>query len=153
MPDYKGHLLGGAFFYFIVLALLAAQYFPVFTIIQWFLFTLAGSLFPDIDIKSKGQQLFYRVFFVIIVGCICYQSFLLATFLGLFALVPLLGKHRGIFHNLWFLLVITGCATKLLVFQFPHFYYTIVYNALFFAVGVISHLWLDMGFIRMLKFR
>ena len=42
------------------------------TAIEWFGFCLIGSLFPDIDIGSKGRYVFYRIFLL----------FLLANFFG-----------------------------------------------------------------------
>ncbi|MBA3954137.1 metal-dependent hydrolase [Candidatus Dependentiae bacterium] len=153
MPNYKGHLLGGAAFYILLLAGFSLYYYPLSTVVPWFLATLAGALFPDIDIKSKGQQFFYKLFFVAIALCALYKAFMLAIFLSLFAFLPLLCKHRGIFHNIWFLLLLVVGFSELLIFLAPTYRLIIIYNSFFFMLGIISHLWLDLGLKRMLRMK
>src|SRR5438309_2217826 len=67
MPGYKGHLVGGTvafgLLFFALVGVVVRQ--PSMLIAgEWLLFALAGSLFPDIDIKSKGQKYFYFDYFV-----------------------------------------------------------------------------------------
>ncbi|MGC2310143.1 MAG: hypothetical protein WA432_00805 [Candidatus Babeliaceae bacterium] len=64
MPSYKGHLLGGLVVYSIALLFMATT-LSWLTKGEWLLCTLFGALFPDIDIKSKGQKLFYALLLVI----------------------------------------------------------------------------------------
>ena len=56
MPGYRAHLAGGLTVYGITIYLLRSYCGSVFIAAEWMLFTLAGSLFPDIDTKSKGQK-------------------------------------------------------------------------------------------------
>jgi hypothetical protein len=154
MPNYKGHLVGATFCYLIVVALISIPPVSFAKYIQWFASTLAGGLFPDIDTKSKGQQLFYKAMIGILTLCLVYKAYLPATLLSLCSLTPLMTKHRGLFHELWFLFFITGIFSLLMVWFFPAHKDVIVTNALFFTVGFVSHLWLDRGFKRtFFKFR
>ena len=62
MPGYKGHIVGAALAFAGTLLVVSKTYPPTpLTALQWFLLTILGALFPDVDIKSKGQGIFYRV--------------------------------------------------------------------------------------------
>jgi len=71
MPNYKGHLAGGVVTYCVVLCALVGTAPSFMTAGEWLLFTLAGALFPDIDIKSKGQKYFY--YLVLPFLCCCME--------------------------------------------------------------------------------
>jgi hypothetical protein len=71
-----------------------------------FLIAVLASLWPDVDIKSVGQVLFYRLFFLVDAALVALfflrgdRRYLLgAAFLGLLAMLPLVGKHRGWTHS------------------------------------------------------
>ncbi|MEO2002578.1 MAG: metal-dependent hydrolase [Candidatus Poribacteria bacterium] len=71
-----------------------------------FALALIGAAFPDTDIKSRPQVLFYRALFVADAALIAlyYARDALiylhaAAFLGLAAMAPLLGRHRGWTHS------------------------------------------------------
>ena len=56
-------------------------------------------LWPDVDIKSKSQKIFYTVLFALNVGLIVFfQKYLESALLGLFAMLPIMSKHRGWTH-------------------------------------------------------
>ncbi len=63
-------------------------------------------LFPDVDIKSKGQLLFYRLFFVLDAILLIGAHYQEAAFLGFLAMLPILGRHRGWTHTYWAMIVI-----------------------------------------------
>jgi hypothetical protein len=57
MPGYRGHLVGGT----VAFALVCVITNPPFSAIgrsELLLLTCLGSLFPDIDTKSRGQRYF-----------------------------------------------------------------------------------------------
>lgn len=58
-----------------------------------------ASLFPDTDIKSKSQKLIYRMLFIVDAVLVLRMQYEWAAVLGLFAMFPLLGKHRGWTHS------------------------------------------------------
>jgi membrane-bound metal-dependent hydrolase YbcI (DUF457 family) len=64
------------------------------------------SLFPDIDIKSKGQLLYYRLFFLLDLLLLVAGRFEEAALLGFLALLPIISRHRGWTHTLWAMLLI-----------------------------------------------
>lgn len=151
MSNYKGHLAGGLFVYLLsIYFIVNNQYVSLSSGLEWLLFCLAGSLFPDVDIKSKGQKIFYWI--VLILGIILLfnkRGQALLT-LGAFAIFPLLVRHRGTTHRLWFVIVVPMSVAWLACAYWPHCSTIIVYDTLFFIVGAISHLWLDFGWRRLL---
>ncbi len=58
-----------------------------------------GALWPDTDIKSKSQQLIYRLFFLLDLLLLIEKFYFYSALLGLFVMLPLLGKHRGWTHS------------------------------------------------------
>jgi membrane-bound metal-dependent hydrolase YbcI (DUF457 family) len=60
--------------------------------------TLFG-LWPDIDTNSKGQDLFFGAVFVLDILLVVNRYFEAAAYLGLVAMLPILGKHRGWTHS------------------------------------------------------
>ena len=80
MSDYRGHLWGGVVFFVglaaTVVALSAKMGSPVWAEVfrGWKVSVLLGiallmALWPDVDIDSKGQRLFYRIFLAADVVC------------------------------------------------------------------------------------
>ena len=118
MAGYRGHLAGAAVFYGLYLAGLAL----VFSVdgayrqlsdleivaypLALFGLCLMFGLWPDVDTNSKGQSVFYSLFFVAHVALIVTGRFEEAAYLGLFCILPALGKHRGWTHTYAAMLVI-----------------------------------------------
>ncbi len=154
MPGYKGHLTGG-FVAFIALLFVMKQYHnpSMSTMIEWLSCTLAGSLFPDIDIKSKGQKWLYWVLFALFLCLFVRKSYCLLSLLGIVALVPMLVNHRGLFHKPWFMVALPASVALAVHCSAPHYFPLVARDALFFCGGALSHLWLDLGLRRMLRLR
>ncbi len=57
------------------------------------------SLWPDIDTKSVIQKIFYSFLLLIDLGLILAGFHFTAAMLGFFAMLPLIGKHRGWTHS------------------------------------------------------
>jgi hypothetical protein len=147
VPNYKGHLYGGIVAYALLLSILYASYHPsMTTALEWLLATLAGALFPDIDTKSKGQKYFYSLIFVLFILLALRQRFEIIAACSFIILSPLLVHHRGIFHHPLFLiivpLVLWGFASTFLA---PSLSQRLLYDVLFFILGALSHIWLDLG--------
>jgi len=155
VAGYKGHVAGALVFGGGYLALLAF----VFSIDQAYRrfseleligvpLVLAGlcvmfALWPDVDTNSKGQNLFYSIFFAVDVALIAMREFEWAAYLGLFAILPILGRHRGWTHTTWAMLLIPSPLLILPMLLFPAaplaglpFYGAAV-------VGYFSHLFMD----------
>ena len=147
MPGYKGHLIGGAIAFSCVIVLFAWwQSPPFFIAVQYFFCTLLGSLFPDIDTKSRGQGIFYRAL-LLILGILLFQGQQqLCIVISLLALTPLLVRHRGLFHKPWFLLMIPSFLAWLsVVLGILSSSLAIGYGC-FFITGALSHIILDKMF-------
>lgn len=149
MPGFRGHLIGGAVTYLAILQYIKSMQPSVSVIISGFVFCMIGSLFPDIDIKSKGQKLFYSLALVVLCCFLYYERTDLFIGLSLLAIIPLLVKHRGLFHQLWFLIFVS-ITTGLVIGSFhSDFSAWAMKNALFFLAGAISHIVLDIVITRL----
>lgn len=64
------------------------------------------ALFPDVDIKSRGQLLFYRLFVGLDLVLIATEQYVVAACFGLLALLPIISRHRGWTHSYIAMLVV-----------------------------------------------
>ena len=64
-----------------------------------FVVAVLSGLWPDVDIKSRSQQIFYRIFLIFSTILILRKQYFQSAVLGIFAMLPLLGKHRGWTHS------------------------------------------------------
>lgn len=60
---------------------------------------MLSACFPDVDTESKSQRLFYRLLILLDAWFILIGDYRTAALLGLGAMLPLLGKHRGWTHT------------------------------------------------------
>jgi hypothetical protein len=154
MPGYKGHLVGGTvafgLLFFGLVGVIIAQP-SMLTASEWLLFTLAGSLFPDIDIKSKGQKYFYYVIFLVFIILAAHQRFEMLTCFSFITITPMLVRHRGIFHNPWFVIGLPLILWIVVSAAMPKVSERFFFDMLFFMIGALSHLWLDFGTRQMMQ--
>jgi hypothetical protein len=155
VAGYRGHLAGATAFYGVYLAGLALVYsvdqaYLQFSDIELVAYPLAlfglclmFGLWPDVDTNSKGQNLFYSIFFLVDVVLIAAQRFEQAAYLGLFCILPAIGKHRGWTHSAWAMLIIPSplLALPLLIAPDKPFAGLPFYGAA--VVGYFSHLVMD----------
>ncbi len=145
MSQFKGHVLGGLVAYGAVVFLFSLTTVPLATHLQWIIATFAGALFPDIDIKSKGQHLFLKILLLLLILCLFLHAYIPVVLVLIFSLLPLIIPHRGLFHDLSFIVLITAAIDLVLIFVLPYKGETIITTSLFFLLGVFSHLLLDKG--------
>ena len=143
MPGYRGHLVGGSITYLVILQLIKSYQPPVLIVLQGFIFCIIGSMFPDVDIKSKGQKLFYIGALITLCCFLYYERTDLFIGLSLLSLIPLLVKHRGVFHQVWFLIFISMTMGLLIGSIHASYSAWAMKNALFFLAGALSHIVLD----------
>lgn len=154
MANYKGHI-GGAV---IVSAayIIGVSFLPVAWINKtggilssWqmlaalFVVAMLFGLWPDVDTNSKAQDLFFGAAFVIDIILIAYGYLEAAAYLGLLAMTPIVGKHRGWTHNKLAMLVVP---LPLLVGPYLYQSDNLVPGLLFYGAavaGYFSHLLLD----------
>jgi membrane-bound metal-dependent hydrolase YbcI (DUF457 family) len=101
------------------------------------------ALWPDIDTNSKGQNIFFGIAFVADILLIVNGRLEAAAYLGLIAMTPIIGKHRGWTHTKWAMLLVPA---PLIII--PYLYRPsvlqpaiLLYGAA--VVGYFSHLLLD----------
>ena len=102
MASGNGHILGGLVFLWLFLTILANFFFvpSAMEIIIFAAIAVMFSLWPDVDIKSIGQKVFYTIFFVTDAILVFYfQDYKTAAFFGLLIILPILAKHRGWTHS------------------------------------------------------
>src|SRR5580704_7375184 len=104
MPGYRAHLVVGFLTYLPVAYWLTPYQSSPFIMMLGLLFCLMGSLFPDIDIKSKGQKLFYTLIFLLLLFLLYFKMYCVFIIVALLGGIPLLVGHRTIFHHIWFLI-------------------------------------------------
>jgi hypothetical protein len=155
LAGYKGHLAGAAVFAALYLGALAAVYavdaaYARFSEVELagyaaalIALTLMFGLWPDVDTNSKGQNLFYAIFFAADVVLIATRRFEYAAYLGLFCILPALGRHRGWTHTYWAMLLLPAPLVALPYVLFPERPWTGLpfYGAA--VVGYFSHLFMD----------
>ena len=120
MSMFREHWIGGLVAYstFFIISFIAALAVPILYdtmpqdwnptippvrapihIIGCFVVAVLFGLWPDVDIKSKSQKIFYRVLFGLnVVLIVFFQRYLESALLGLFAMLPIMSRHRGWTH-------------------------------------------------------
>lgn len=112
MANYKGHIAGGVLASAVYVA--AISFFPVERFAEhagllkdWqaifavFVIGILFSLFPDVDTNSKAQDIFFAIVFPLDILLIWQGMIQAAAYLGLIAMLPILGHHRGWTHKRW----------------------------------------------------
>lgn len=112
---------------------------------EWLLFTLAGAMFPDIDIKSTSQKYWYSFIFVCLLVFIGRKNFYTVAFISVTSMLPLFSNHRGLFHRTWFVVLLPLTTWYCISQGCPSMRTLLFYDTLFFITGALSHLWLDKG--------
>lgn len=148
MPNYKKHLAGGCLVYGLLTYLnvkLNLVQLDLSLQLQTLAACLIGALFPDIDTKSKIQKYIYFMILALSIylmaNGLAYQACILTTM----SMLPLIVSHRGLFHRLWFIIMCLGMGNYLCYLNQAYWFKNCVCLSLFFLIGAISHLWLDMG--------
>jgi hypothetical protein len=149
MSNYQGHLIGGAVTYTLLISgtLWSAPscnyYFE--DLLIWFIMCLLGSLFPDIDIRSKGQKIYYRFLLILTIVALITKKWDVLSLITFAALFPAFVTHRGLMHQVSFIIT----APFLAVVALSRYDTSIVPTAfgcyIFFVAGALSHLVLDFG--------
>ncbi len=110
MANYRGHVVGGGMAGVAVvgsLNYLPSGFLPTTgqVLNDWqfslglLIVAVLFAIWPDIDTNSKAQNLFYSIGFVLNIFLILNGLFVLSALLGLLAMTPIVGKHRGWTHS------------------------------------------------------
>ena len=143
MPSYKRHLALGMGVYLLMIFIFMPPTLSLVRKIELALCTLIGSLFPDIDTKSKIQRFLYTIFFILLLWLGLQGRWYAAALLGTAICLPLLVHHRALFQSLSFIASLCGASYVACYVWAPNFCTLVGVDLVFFFVGAISHLWLD----------
>lgn len=118
-----------------------------------FVIAVLFGLWPDVDTNSKGQNLFFGIAFVADILLITTGRFEAAAYLGLLAMTPIVGRHRGWTHSKLAMVLV-----PLPIVIVPYINRAgilptavLVYGSA--VVGYFSHLLLDGMITKHIKFR
>lgn len=156
MPGYKTHVGGGVVAYVGALALVASCFVlrpTLRTSLEWFFFSVFGSLFPDVDTKSKGQILFYQAVTLWLLFLLWAWQLAAFIWVALIAMIPVLVNHRGLFHRVWFVVFISFASAFFFAQWYPSYRSMLMFDAFFFSVGAISHILFDSWGTRIKNFK
>lgn len=111
------------------------------------------ALFPDIDTNSKGQNIFFGLALAVDILLIWTGNIQAAAYLGLVAMLPVVGKHRGWTHSKLAMVLV-----PLPIVAVPYLYndavlpISLIYYGAAVA-GYFSHLLLDGLIVRWFRVR
>lgn len=164
MSGYKGHIVGAAAANAVYLA--GVKMLPGEMLERWdislqdwqlivglFVVAVLFGLFPDVDTNSMGQNIFFGIAFVAMIILIVVGKFEPAAYLGLLAMMPIIGKHRGWTHHklAMFLVPLPIVLIPYLHNQHVWTLGLLIYGAA--VAGYFSHLLLDGLIIRSIRVR
>lgn len=164
MANYRGHTIGGGLagavtlgsFYAVTLGSMpngGALIEDWQLIVGVFVFSILFGLWPDVDTNSKAQDLFFGIAFICDLLLIANKQFVAGAFLGLIAMTPIVGTHRGWTHTKW-----AGVLVPLPIMIIPYLatkhvgdMAILLYTAS--VLGYFSHLLLDGLIIKQVRIK
>lgn len=122
-------------------------------LIGLFVIAVLFGLWPDVDTNSMGQNIFFGIAFVADIILVATGKFEAAAYLGLLAMTPIVGKHRGWTHSKLAMILI-----PLPIVLVPYLHSSrvlgislLIYGAA--VAGYFSHLLLDGLITKHLRFK
>lgn len=154
MAGYKGHTFGAAIL--VIIYILLVGWIPLAAFEQIGTFLRSGQviaglaivgmlfgLFPDVDTNSRGQDIFFLTAFLVDILLIWVGRLEAAAYLGLIAMTPIVGKHRGWTHKKWAMFAVP---LPLVIVPYLYSGNNLPLAVLFYGAavtGYFSHLLLD----------
>jgi membrane-bound metal-dependent hydrolase YbcI (DUF457 family) len=154
VANYKGHITGGLVAGAVYVAVVS--FAPIERLAEsagllgnWqvvaalFVVSMLFALIPDVDTNSKAQDIFFGIAFPLDILLIWQGYLQAAAYLGLIAMLPIIGHHRGWTHKKW-----AAFAIPLPILLIPYLYNDRIFpiSTVFYGgavVGYLSHLLLD----------
>ncbi|HEY9712463.1 MAG TPA: metal-dependent hydrolase [Chroococcales cyanobacterium] len=154
MAGYKGHLVGAAAsnaVYVGALKTVHSQWLQQNAgllsdwqlIVGLFVIAMLFGLWPDVDTNSKGQNIFFGLAFIADILLIVTGRVEAAAYLGLLAMTPIIGKHRGWTHSKLAMILVP---LPIVIVPYWHRSDLLTVSILLYGaavVGYFSHLLLD----------
>ena len=146
MPGYKTHLVAGTILPGAALAGAVWQgwYDPTPLQAATLLAIAAmSSLFPDTDTCSMGRKIFYGVMLFTDIVLLVNHEYKWASILGLFAMLPALGEHRGWTHTWWAMLAVPAPIVLIPMYLYQYAWQILIPFYVAAVAGYATHLLLD----------
>jgi hypothetical protein len=155
MSGYKGHIVGALAINAVYVA--SVRLLPGEMLERWDIslqdWQLLVGLFPDVDTNSVGQNVFFGIAFIAMIVLIVSGKFEPAAYLGLMAMMPIIGKHRGWTHHKLAMFLVPS---PILLIPYLHNQHVWTLGLLIYGAsvtGYFSHLLLDGLIIRRIRFK
>ena len=164
MSGWKGHIVGAVAVNTVYVA--GVRLLPGGMLERWdislqdwqlliglFVIAVLFGLFPDVDTNSMGQNIFFGIAFVAEIVLIVAGKFEPAAYLGLLAMTPIVGKHRGWTHSK-LAMILVPAPILLIPYLHNHYVWTLgflIYGAA--LAGYFSHLLLDGLIVPFIRFK
>ena len=150
MPGYRAHIFCAILLYTAIILCIGALCKNYIVLCGGLCAIIIGALFPDIDIKSKGQHYlywFYAAVLAILLLLHWHQPkrlwIDLIICLAIITIAPMLGRHRGITHAPPFI-VSLGLSFWIITAGFyPVYTAQFFFCSFCFVLGALLHIWLD----------
>lgn len=113
---------------------------------------LIGSLFPDIDVQSKIQKIYYRTATLGVFVTLLLQAWTPFFILAAASCLITTLTHRTTTHHYWFLIATPLFIVFYLAHQSNHLFYPGMTYAIFFIYGALSHVFLDRSITKVKMF-
>ena len=154
MAGYKGHIVGALVCTGVAVTAVSTFAPQLFgetagilsrtqTVVALMVVGVMFGLWPDVDTNSMGQNFFFGIAFLADIILIANGRLEAAAYLGLLAMMPIIGKHRGWTHTFWAMVLV-----PLPVVVVPYMHNAevlpaslLVYGAA--VIGYFSHMLLD----------
>lgn len=164
MSGFRGHILGAAVLNTAYVGLVKAA--PGDQLVRtggvlshWqfnvglFVIAILFGLWPDVDTNSKGQNIFFGIAFIADILLIASGRLEAAAYLGLLAMTPIIGHHRGWTHSKLAMLLVPLPIVLVPYLNRPELLATsvLIYGAA--VTGYFSHLLLDGLIVRSIHFK
>lgn len=145
MPGYRTHLLAGCGSFLLLASVLEVELQTDTPLLPlWYGgLSLLGSIFPDIDVASKMQRLFFKCSLLaapLLLLTNRHSWFLGLSFLVLFVVLL---RHRTLTHQVGFAVGMPLLLAAFLVYSYQIPSYFSLNSAFFFIGGCLSHIMLD----------
>ena len=164
MSGYRGHIVGalavnGAYVAAVKLAPTSVLDRSGIALDDWqlliglFVIAVLFGLWPDVDTNSMGQNIFFGLAFIADIILIATGKFEAAAYLGLLAMTPIVGKHRGWTHSKLAMVLVP---LPILLVPFIHNQHLLPQTLLIYGAavaGYFSHLLLDGLITRHIRFK
>jgi len=164
MSGYRGHIAGaiavnGAYVAAVKLAPTSVLDRSGIALDDWqlliglFVIAVLFGLWPDVDTNSMGQNIFFGLAFIADIILIATGKLEAAAYLGLLAMTPIVGKHRGWTHSKLAMVLVP---LPILLVPFIHNQHLLPQTLLIYGAavaGYFSHLLLDGLITRHIRFK